>query len=129
VPNPFWGGALFPLIVLGVLMAFPWVERRIKRDYAYHNVLDRPRDAPGRTAFGAAFFVWVAVVFFAGAADRLFLAVDVPYIRQVWLFRAAFFVAPAVTYVVVLRTVRARRRSALGSRPRTAADRAGAPGR
>ena len=25
VPNPFWGGALFPLVVLGVLVAWPWV--------------------------------------------------------------------------------------------------------
>ena len=50
VPNPFWGGALFPLVVLLVLALWPWVERRITGDHGLHNLLDRPRDAPGRTA-------------------------------------------------------------------------------
>src|SRR5437588_420152 len=63
VPNPFWGGALFPLVVLLVLAAFPWIERRLTRDYRVHNLLDRPRDAPNRTAFGVAFLTWVFLVF------------------------------------------------------------------
>jgi ubiquinol-cytochrome c reductase cytochrome b subunit len=28
VPNAFWGGALFPLLVFGVLFMWPWLERR-----------------------------------------------------------------------------------------------------
>jgi ubiquinol-cytochrome c reductase cytochrome b subunit len=47
VPNPFWGGALFPLVVLVVLAAFPWLERRRTGDRAIHNVLDRPRGTRG----------------------------------------------------------------------------------
>src|ERR687886_357620 len=46
VPNPFWGGALFPLVVFCVLLFFPWIERRFTRDRRPHNVLDRPRDNP-----------------------------------------------------------------------------------
>ncbi|MFL5781684.1 MAG: cytochrome bc complex cytochrome b subunit, partial [Thermoleophilaceae bacterium] len=87
VPNPFWGGALFPLIVLLVLAALPWAERRITRDHRVHNVLDRPRDAPGRTAFGAAFFTWVALIFWAGAADRLYLFLNWSYSVQIWVYR------------------------------------------
>jgi ubiquinol-cytochrome c reductase cytochrome b subunit len=128
--NPFFGGVLFPTVVFAVLYAWPWLEQRfITHDLRRHDLLDQPRDNPVRTAFGAGFFTWVAVVFFAGAADRLFLAVDVPYIRQVWLFRAAFFVAPPVVYVIVLRSLRARARAPAGPPPRTAGDRAGAPGR
>jgi ubiquinol-cytochrome c reductase cytochrome b subunit len=106
VPNPFWGGALFPLIVLGVLMAYPWVERRLKRDYAYHNVLDRPREAPGRTAFGAAFFVWVFMVFFAGAADRIYVFLGWSYVAQIWVYRVLVFLAPAVTFFLVRKVCR-----------------------
>jgi ubiquinol-cytochrome c reductase cytochrome b subunit len=127
--NPFFGGLLFPTVVFGVLYTWPWLEQRfLTRDLRRHDLLDQPRDNPVRTAFGAAFFTWVAVVFFAGAADRLFVAIDVPYSRQVWIFRAAFFVAPAVVYVIVRRSLRARSRSALGSPRRSAAGRAGAPG-
>src|SRR5206468_3139023 len=31
IPNPFWGGALFPLVVLGLLLGWPWLERRMTR--------------------------------------------------------------------------------------------------
>ena len=60
VPNPFWGGVAFPLFVLSVLLAFPWIERRLTRDRAMHNLADRPRDAPNRTAFGVAFLSWIS---------------------------------------------------------------------
>ncbi|MBV9049352.1 MAG: cytochrome bc complex cytochrome b subunit, partial [Solirubrobacterales bacterium] len=73
VPNPFWGGVLFPLVVLVVLASFPWVERRLTGDRGVHNLADRPRDAPNRTAFGVAFMTWVFLIFVFGAADRIFV--------------------------------------------------------
>jgi ubiquinol-cytochrome c reductase cytochrome b subunit len=106
VPNPFWGGALFPLIVLVVLAVFPWAERRISGDRRVHNVLDRPRDAPGRTAFGAAFFTWVALVFWAGAADRLYLFLNWGYSAQIWVYRVMTVAAPVVVFFVTRRICR-----------------------
>jgi ubiquinol-cytochrome c reductase cytochrome b subunit len=106
IPNPFWGGLLFPLIVLGVLAAFPWIEKRLTGDYGVHNVLDRPRDAPNRTAFGAAFFTWVALIFFAGAADRIYVFLNWSYNTQIWIFRGLVFVAPPVVFFVVRRVCR-----------------------
>jgi ubiquinol-cytochrome c reductase cytochrome b subunit len=106
VPNPFWGGALFPLIVLGVLASWPWLERRFTRDYGYHNVLDRPRDAPGRTAFGAAFFTWVALIFLAGSADRTYVSLGWSYVTQIWIYRVLVFVAPVAIFFVTRRVCR-----------------------
>jgi ubiquinol-cytochrome c reductase cytochrome b subunit len=104
VPNPFWGGALFPLIVLFVLMVWPWAERRITGDRRAHNVLDRPRDAPMRTAFGLAFLVWVFLIFFAGSSDRLFVFLGIPYTTQIWFWRFGVWIFPALTGVVAYRT-------------------------
>ena len=98
VPNPFWGGALFPLIVLFVLLFWPWLERRVTGDHAVHNVLDRPRDAPGRTAFGAAFGAWVFLIFFAGAADRVYLFLDWSYQAQIWVYRVLVIVLPIAIF-------------------------------
>ena len=104
VPNPFFGGLLFPTVVFGVLYAWPWLEQRLfTRDTSQHHLLDRPRDNPRRTAFATAFLTWVATVFFAGSADRLFLAFGVSYEVQVRIFRVLFFVAPVVAYVVARR--------------------------
>ncbi len=104
VPNSFWGGALFPLVVFAVLGAYPWVERRITRERGFSNVLDRPRDRPGRTAFGTAFFTWVALILFAGSADRVYVFFGiVDYVTQVWVYRAAVVGIPIVVYFVTRR--------------------------
>jgi ubiquinol-cytochrome c reductase cytochrome b subunit len=103
VPNPFWGGAAFPTLVFGVLFLWPWLERRVTGDQAFHNLLDRPRDAPWRTAVGVAFFTWIFVVFLAGAADRMFLLFGLSYRAQVWAFRVLVWVLPAVALLVTKR--------------------------
>jgi quinol---cytochrome-c reductase cytochrome b subunit len=103
VPNPFWGGALFPLVVFGFLWAYPSLERRFTGDHAFHNLLDRPRDAPWRTAIGAAVFTWVAFVFLAGSADRVFVTFFVSYGWQILLFRIGIWVVPLVVLVVTRR--------------------------
>jgi ubiquinol-cytochrome c reductase cytochrome b subunit len=106
VPNPFWGGALFPLIVFGVLGIFPWAERRLTGDRRFHNLLDRPRDAPGRTAFGVAFFSWVFLIFFAGSADRVYVVLGLDYTAQIWVYRIAVWVIPVLLFFVVRRICR-----------------------
>ena len=106
VPNPFWGGALFPLIVLIVLALVPWAERRLTGDRGYHNVLDRPRDAPGRTAFGAGFLTWVFLVFVSGSADRAYVFFNLSYVGQIWFYRIASLVAPFVVFFITRRICR-----------------------
>jgi ubiquinol-cytochrome c reductase cytochrome b subunit len=110
IPNPFWGGALFPLIVLAVLMLWPWAERRFKRDHAFHNVLDRPRDAPFRTGFGLGFLTWVVLVFFAGSADRIFVFLGLGYTAQIWFWRFGVWIIPVIVGVVAWRTCRSLQR-------------------
>src|SRR4051794_24778785 len=100
VPNPFWGGALFPLVVLIVLLSWPWVERRFTGDHGVHNLLDRPRDAPRRTAFGAAFGTWVFLVFFVGSADRVYLFLGWSYQAQIWVYRIGVWILPIAIYLI-----------------------------
>jgi quinol---cytochrome-c reductase cytochrome b subunit len=100
VPNPFWGGAAFPTVVFGMLFAWPFVEKRLARDRAGHHLLDRPREHPWRTAFGVAFFAFVALIFLAGSADRLFYQFGISYTSQVHLFRALVLIAPPVAFFV-----------------------------
>ena len=107
IPNPFFGGVLFPGVVFAVLYGWPWFEQRfVTRDRRRHELLDRPRDNPWRTAIGVAFFTWVFTVFAAGSADRLLLSIGFPYEGQVWFFRAACLVAPLVSGAIALRVCR-----------------------
>jgi ubiquinol-cytochrome c reductase cytochrome b subunit len=122
VPNPFWGGALFPLVVLGVLMTWPWVEARITGDHGFHNALDRPRDAPGRTAFGVAFLLWVFLIFFAGSADRVYLFLGWSYQEQIWIYRGLVWVLPLVAFFVTRRVCRELQAIELVERRRAVAE-------
>jgi ubiquinol-cytochrome c reductase cytochrome b subunit len=104
VPNPFFGGVLFPAIVFGLLYALPWLDRRfISKDYRRHDLLERPRDNPGRSALAAAVLGAVVVVFAAGSADRLFFQFGFGYEGAIWFFRGAFLVVPVVVYVLTKR--------------------------
>jgi ubiquinol-cytochrome c reductase cytochrome b subunit len=100
IPNPFWGGVLFPIVVLMALLTYPWLERRFTRDHASHNLLDRPRDAPSRTGLGVAFLAWVVLVFVAGSSDRMTVFLGLSYVGQIWFWRVAVFVVPVVLFFV-----------------------------
>ncbi len=103
VPNPFWGGALFPLLIVGALLAWPWLERRVTGDYATHNLLERPRDRPWRTAIGAAVLSLVVLVFVFGAADRIYVLIGLSYQVQLWIFRVLVFVLPPIVLLATRR--------------------------
>jgi ubiquinol-cytochrome c reductase cytochrome b subunit len=106
VPNPFWGGALFPLVVIGILYLWPWLERTLTGDEAFHNLLERPRDNPRRTATVLALLVWVFLVFMAGSADRVYVFLGLSYSHQIWAYRVAVVVVPVVTWFVTRRVCR-----------------------
>jgi quinol---cytochrome-c reductase cytochrome b subunit len=106
VPNPFWGGAGFPLIVMGFLYLWPWLERKVTGDRAFHNLLDRPRDAPWRTAVGVAMVTWVLIVFVAGSSDRADTLFGIPYTGQIWFYRVLVFVGPPLAGTITYRACR-----------------------
>jgi ubiquinol-cytochrome c reductase cytochrome b subunit len=103
VPNPFWGGVAFPTVVLGFVYTWPWIERRLTGDTEYHNVVDRPRDAPLRTAIGIGVLSWVFIVFVAGSSDRADVAFGLSYTAQIWFYRVAALVLPIVFGVLAYR--------------------------
>jgi ubiquinol-cytochrome c reductase cytochrome b subunit len=98
VPNPFWGGLLFPTVVFGLLFLWPTLDRWLSGDRRRHNLLDRPRDAPWRTGFATAFLTWVFLIFVAGSADRAYVLFGWSYQTQIELYRVLVFVAPVVAF-------------------------------
>jgi ubiquinol-cytochrome c reductase cytochrome b subunit len=123
VPNPFWGGAAFPTAIFALLFAWPLLERRATGDRGFHNLLQRPRDAPVRTAIGAALVTLVAVVLLAGSADRATVLLGTSYHLQVAVYRVLVVVAPLVAGMVAHRVCVELRRGEEIERDRHAAER------
>jgi ubiquinol-cytochrome c reductase cytochrome b subunit len=103
VPDPFWGGILLPGVVFGLLYLWPWLERRFTGDRAFHNLLQRPRDNPWRTAAGAALLAWVFIVFLAGSADRVDVLFGLDYATQIHVYQVLWWVIPLLVLFVTKR--------------------------
>ncbi len=111
IPNPFWGGVVFPLIVFGAMFAWPSIERRLTKDHRRHDLLDRPRDRPIRTAVGAAFLSWVVIIFAIGSTDRLFFRLSISYKAQIHFWRIGVWVIPIVVFFITRSACRSLARS------------------
>jgi ubiquinol-cytochrome c reductase cytochrome b subunit len=134
IPEPFFPAVLLPGITFGLLYAWPFLERWITKDRDVHHLLDRPRDRPARTAFGAATLTFYGVLFAAASNDLLahWLGVDIAVVT--WVFRVLLLVLPilvaAATFVVcralgsagdvrLTRLPMSALRSAIARKPRT----------
>jgi len=103
VPNPFWGGVLFPAAVFGFLYLWPWLERRWTGNHGFTNLLERPRDRPWQTAIGVAVLSFVFIVFVAGSADRVDVLFGISYSTQIWVYRVLVFVVPPLALLLTHR--------------------------
>jgi ubiquinol-cytochrome c reductase cytochrome b subunit len=108
----FWGhtlvlGVFIPLVlfplVLALIAVYPFIESWITGDKSEHHILDRPRNAPSRTAFGAAWIAWYFVLLVGGGNDIWATHFDLSLNAITWFVRIGFFVVPVVTYVVTKR--------------------------
>jgi ubiquinol-cytochrome c reductase cytochrome b subunit len=104
---PLAGVGLF----LGLLALWPFVEERLTGDRADHPVPERPRDAPWRTAVGAAGVTFYGALWLAGSADVLATEFRVSFEGVVRVLRAVVLLGPLVAYAAT-RTVCATLRAA-----------------
>ena len=99
IGNLFLFAVVLPGIVFTVLAIWPFLEARVTKDRATHHFAQRPREAPVRSAIGAAGITWFVVLMLAGSNDVLakYLQVEVDTLNA-WL-RVFVFVLPAVAGV------------------------------
>ncbi|GAB3204762.1 cytochrome bc1 complex cytochrome b subunit [Nocardia tengchongensis] len=102
VPAPFWV-ALIMGLVFTVLIAYPWIEKRLTGDTARHNLLQRPRDVPVRTAIGAMAIAFYMVLTLACVNDIISLKFDISLNATTWFFRIALLLAPPMAYFAAYR--------------------------
>jgi ubiquinol-cytochrome c reductase cytochrome b subunit len=100
IANPFFAGALLPGLTFIGLYLWPFIERRLTKDRDAHNLLDRPRDNPNRTGFGAAVITFYLIMFFAGGNDILSTIFDMAPETVTNLFRFLCIAAPVAVFFI-----------------------------
>jgi ubiquinol-cytochrome c reductase cytochrome b subunit len=101
-------GVLIPgLLIFGLLMTglalYPFLERWITGDNLEHHIVERPRNAPTRTAIGNAGVTFYGVLWLVGGNDLIAKFMDVPLYWTTWIGRVAIFVGPVIAYIVTKR--------------------------
>ncbi|NUL45038.1 ubiquinol-cytochrome c reductase cytochrome b subunit [Cellulosimicrobium funkei] len=120
IPFP-WGtntlalGVLLPALVpAGILFAlmfgWPWIERWVTKDNREHHILDRPRNAPTRTAVGVAGVIWYCVMWAAASSDLIATHFNVSLNDVTYWLRALFVFGPIIGFIITKRVCLALQR-------------------
>jgi ubiquinol-cytochrome c reductase cytochrome b subunit len=107
INNIVYSGVLIPGLIFTGLLLVPWIERRFTHDDREHHLLDRPRDAPHRTAAGAAATSFVAVLFLGGSQDVIAGTLDVSIGHVTSFLQFAAILLPPIVYYGTWRISRA----------------------
>jgi ubiquinol-cytochrome c reductase cytochrome b subunit len=110
IPAVVWV-ALIMGLVFGLLMAYPFLEKRFTGDDAHHNLLQRPRDAPVRTAIGAMAIAFYMVLTLSAMNDVLAMKFHISLNATTWIGRIGMVILPPLVYFVAYRWAVALQRS------------------
>jgi ubiquinol-cytochrome c reductase cytochrome b subunit len=102
-----WNVMIPGLVLMGLLFtvlgAYPFVEKWVTGDNREHHLLDRPRDHPTRTGFGAAGVTAYGVLWAAGGNDLIAPEFHISIYQITWFSRIAFFVLPVIAFIIARR--------------------------
>ncbi len=96
-------GIVIPGIIFTGMALWPWIEQRLTGDRAYHNLLDRPRDVPVRTAVGAMSLTFYIVLMISVGNDVIAHIFQVSVNMTTYVGRAACIILPPIAYWITKR--------------------------
>src|SRR6201995_755871 len=102
IPASVWVALLMGLI-FGLLVVYPFLEKRFAGDRAHHNLLQRPRDAPARTAVGAMAITFYMVLTLASINDIIALKFHISLNATTWIGRIGMVILPPFIYFITYR--------------------------
>ncbi|GAA4925628.1 cytochrome bc complex cytochrome b subunit [Nesterenkonia rhizosphaerae] len=112
IPTP-WGGnslalpVLIPMVPVALLFlglfVWPWIEAWITGDKKEHHLLDRPRNAPTRTAVGMAVMTFYMIMWGMGSNDLIATHFQLSLNDITYWSRVLIFVGPVIAYILTKR--------------------------
>jgi ubiquinol-cytochrome c reductase cytochrome b subunit len=96
-------GQIAPIVLFAMIIVWPFFEQWVTGDKREHHLLQRPRNAPTRTAFLAAMVTVYGLLWAAGGNDILATHFHWSLNSITYFMRAAVFIIPAIVFYVTRR--------------------------
>ena len=96
-------GLIIPGIIFTGMALYPFIESWITGDKREHHLLDRPRNAPNRTALGVMSLTFMLVALINGGNDIIAVTFDLSINQIMWFSRIAIIVLPPIAFVITKR--------------------------
>jgi ubiquinol-cytochrome c reductase cytochrome b subunit len=100
IPPLFWPTVVLPGILFTLAGAYPFLEAKLTKDRALHNLLQRPRDVPVRTGLGAMAITFYSVLLLSGGNDLIAKNFDISLNAMTYAGRVGMLVLPPIAYLV-----------------------------
>jgi ubiquinol-cytochrome c reductase cytochrome b subunit len=101
--NIFIPVILMPMLSWMLLTILPFLEAWITGDKREHHLLQRPRNAPTRTAFMVSLMTWYAMFWLAGGNDLIAIKLHSSINNITYALRVLVFVGPAIAFFITRR--------------------------
>ncbi len=96
-------GLIIPGILFTGMALYPFIESWITGDKREHHLLDRPRNAPNRTALGVMSLTFMLVALINGGNDIIATTFDLTINQIMWFSRIGIIVLPPIAFVITKR--------------------------
>ena len=103
IPAAFFPFMMGLPMLTTIAALYPWIERRFTKDYAHHNLLQRPRDVPVRTSLGAMAITYFMVSLLSAANDVIADKFHISLNATTWAGRIGLFLGPPIAYFIAYR--------------------------
>ncbi|WP_205474732.1 cytochrome bc complex cytochrome b subunit [Nocardioides sp. SYSU D00038] len=101
--NVFLPIIVLPGLMFTILLLLPFVESWITGDKRDHHLLQRPRNAPTRTATMVALMTFYGLMWAAGGNDIIAILLDLSINQITYFMRVAVFVGPVIAFIITRR--------------------------
>jgi ubiquinol-cytochrome c reductase cytochrome b subunit len=94
---------VLPALMFTILLMLPFIESWITGDKRDHHLLQRPRDAPTRTATMVTLMTLYALFWIAGGNDIIAITLHSSINKITYFLRVAIFVLPPIAFYITRR--------------------------
>jgi len=102
IPAVFWVAIVLGVMV-GLMFAYPMLEAKFSGDHSHHNLLQRPRDTPVRTASGMMAVTFYVILVLMGSNDLIAYHFNISLNATTWAGRIGLILLPPIVYFFTYR--------------------------